>query len=928
MKMKETLNLGKTKFPMRGNLPVKEVERQAEWNEEDVYAQRQEKNKDKTPWVLHDGPPYANGNIHIGHAMNKISKDIIIRSKSMSGFRSPYVPGWDTHGLPIEQALTNSGVDRKSMTVAEFRKLCEDYAWKQINGQRDDFKRLGVAGDWENPYLTLAPEFEAQQIRLFGDMYEKGLIYKGAKPVYWSPSSESTLAEAEIEYQDVESPSIYVAFKARDTKGKLPENAEFIIWTTTPWTIPSNMAIAVNPNFEYSVVAVADRKFVVATDLVNRLATELEWADYTVEGEPVKGIDLEYMVAEHPYYDRDSLLILGDHVTTESGTGLVHTAPGHGEDDYFASLNYNLDVLSPLDDQGHFTDEAPGFEGVFYEKGNELSIEKMKENNRLLKLDYFSHSYPHDWRTKKPVIYRATPQWFCSVEKIRERTLDVIDNEVKWWHPSGQTRIYNMIRDRKDWVISRQRVWGVPLPIFYAENGEPVCTPETIEHVANLFDEFGSNVWFEREAKDLLPEGFTHPASPNGEFTKEMDIMDVWFDSGSSHHGVLRTREDLTFPADMYLEGSDQYRGWFHSSLLTSVAVNDEAPYRSVLSQGFVNDGEGRKMSKSIGNTVSPNDVIKQRGADILRLWVSSVDTYYDVRISDDILGQVAENYRRIRNTVRFLLGNLYDFDVKKDAVAYEDLASIDQYMMNRLNEMVRNVRHAYDTFDFMTVNHEITNFLTLDMSNFYLDYAKDVVYIELPESAKRRTMQTVMYAVAKAVTTLLTPVIPHTTEEIWTYLQEEEAYAQLADFPEVVTYENADTLEEKWSAFMALRSDVNKSLETAREEKVIGKSLQAKLHIFANEETKALLDSVGEELATYLMVSQLEIHDLSEAGADVTAYEGYSLAIEHAHGETCDRCRGVYEEVGTIEAAPHLCARCADIVINHYPEALVEEEN
>lgn len=926
MKMKETLNLGSTKFPMRGNLPIKEVERQAVWKEQDVYGQRQEKNKDKKPFVLHDGPPYANGNIHIGHALNKITKDIIIRSKSMSGFRAPYVPGWDTHGLPIEQALTNSGVDRKSMTLAEFRKLCEEYAWKQIDSQREDFKRLGVAGEWDNPYVTLLPEYEEQQIRVFGKMAERGLIYKGLKPVYWSPSSESTLAEAEIEYKDVESPSIYVAFKVKESFDKLPENTEMIIWTTTPWTLPANLGISVHPDFEYSVVKVDDHNYVVASELLTKVAEKLAWTDYTII-ERVKGQDMDRMVAQHPFYERDSLVMCGEHVTAEDGTGLVHTAPGHGEDDYHIGQAYGLDVVSPVDDQGKFTAEAPGLEGIYYAKGNETILEILREKGALLNLSYFVHSYPHDWRTKKPVIYRATPQWFCSVDKIRQQTLEAIENDVEWIHPSGQPRIYNMIRDRGDWVISRQRVWGVPLPVFYAENGEAIITPETIDHVATLFGEQGSNIWFEREAKELLPAGFTHPGSPNGKFTKETDIMDVWFDSGSSHAAVLQTRENLTFPADMYLEGSDQYRGWFNSSLLTSIAVNDQPPYRAVFSQGFVNDGDGRKMSKSLGNTVSPNEVAAQRGADILRLWVTSVDYFYDVRISDDILGQVAEAYRKIRNTIRFMLGNLSDFNVEKDTVAYADLDSVDQFMMNEINHLVATVEKAYEEYDYLTIYQGITNFLTTQMSSFYLDYAKDVVYIELAESSKRRNMQTVMYEAVKAITILLTPIIPHTTEEIWQYLQEEEAFAQLAEFPAVKSFANTEELNNKWQAFLAFRDNVNKSLELARDAKTIGKSLEAKLHIYPNAETLSILEAVGEDLNTYLIVSQLEVHADETAPETADQYDGFALIVEHAHGEACERCRGIYEEVGTIEAAPTLCQRCADIVINNFPAALVAEE-
>ncbi|WP_028273785.1 isoleucine--tRNA ligase [Atopococcus tabaci] len=921
MKMKETLQLGKTKFPMRASLPTKEVERQKEWEEQQIYEKRQEVNKDKPTFVLHDGPPFANGNIHIGHALNKISKDIIVRYKSMSGFRSPYVPGWDTHGLPIEQALTNKGVNRKEMTIAEFRKLCEEYAWEQINKQREDFKRLGVAGEWDNPYVTLTKDYEEAQIRVFGKMAEKGYIYRGLKPIYWSPSSESALAEAEIEYKDVRSANIYVAFGVRDGKGKVDSDASFVIWTTTPWTLPANLAIAVHPDVDYAVVNADGRKFVVASKMVEGVAAKLGWEDVQVLKE-IKGSDLENVTAQHPFYDRESLLVLGDYVTLEEGTGLVHTAPGHGDDDYIVGQKYGLPVLSPVDGRGCFTDEAPGLEGVFYDDANKIITEWLEEKGALLKLDFFTHSYPHDWRTKKPVIFRATPQWFASIKTFREDILKEIEN-VEWLQPWGMQRIYNMVRDRGDWVISRQRAWGVPLPIFYGENGEAIISPETIDHVAGLFKEHGSNVWFEREAKELLPEGFTHPSSPNGEFTKETDIMDVWFDSGSSHEAVLQTRENLTFPADMYLEGSDQYRGWFNSSLTTSVAINGTAPYKSVLSQGMVLDGEGRKMSKSIGNTIEPNKVIKQKGADIVRLWVASVDSQSDVRVSMDIINQVSEVYRKIRNTIRFLLANTGDFDPEKHAVSYEDLRSEDKYMMNRLYQTTEKVIQAYEAYDFSTVYKTINNFCITDLSNFYLDFAKDVVYIESEDAYERRAMQTVFYEAVVVLTKLLTPILPHTTEEIWSYLKEPEEYVQLAEMPEVRTFENNSSLLEQWENFMVLRDYVLKALEVARNAKEIGKSFEAKVTLYPNETTKQLLESMNTDLRQVLIVSELDIKELSEAPENAMEFDGMSVLVEHKHGETCERCRIISEEVGTIEEAPTLCGRCYSIVKEHYPEAL-----
>ena len=924
MKLKETLHLGKTGFPMRGNLPNREGEWQKEWDEKDLYGQRQKLNEGKPSFVLHDGPPYANGNIHLGHSLNKISKDIIIRSKSMSGFRAPYVPGWDTHGLPIEQVLAKQGVKRKEMDIVEYRKLCHDYALSQVDKQRADFKRLGVSGDWEHPYVTLTPDYEAAQIRVFGKMAEKGYIYKGLKPIYWSPSSESSLAEAEIEYHDVKSPSIYVAFKVVDGKDLLDTDTSFIIWTTTPWTLPANLGISANPDFDYVQIKADGRKFVVAKDLLETVSKEIGWENVEVLQE-FKGEVLDLMTAQHPFYDRTSLLMLGDHVTLDAGTGLVHTAPGHGEEDYIVGKKYGLDVLSPLDSRGCYTAEAPGFEGMFYDKANPIVTKMLEENGSLLKLDFFTHSYPHDWRTKKPVIYRATPQWFASIDKFRQDILDEVE-KVDWIIPWGKTRLYNMIRDRGDWVISRQRAWGVPLPVFYAENGEAILTHETIEHVAELFAEYGSNVWFEREAKDLLPEGFTHPGSPNGIFTKETDIMDVWFDSGSSHEGVLRNRPELKFPADMYLEGSDQYRGWFNSSITTSVAINGVAPYKAVLSQGFTLDGEGRKMSKSLGNTIVPETVIKQMGADILRLWVSSVDYEADVRVSMDILAQVSEVYRKIRNTMRFLLANTTDFDPKANRVAYEDLRSVDKYMMVRLNQTIEQIRkEGYDKYNFLHIYRTVVNFLTVDLSSFYLDFAKDVVYIEAADNHERRCMQTVFYDTAVALTKLLTPIIPHTAEEIWSYLKEEEEYVQLAEFPEVESFANQEELLDMWKAFMDFRDDVLKALEVARNEKLIGKSMEAKVTVYPNEQVRALLTALNANLPQLLIISPdfftVSIEGPASAPEAAQKFEDVAILVERAEGHVCDRCRQVKAKLSDHEHLEHVCEHCAEVIESEFPE-------
>lgn len=919
MEYKDTLLMPKTEFPMRGNLPNKEPEWQAKWEEMDLYDQIQQKNADKPTFILHDGPPYANGELHMGHAMNKVVKDMIVRQKSMSGFRSPYVPGWDTHGLPIEQALANKGVKRKEMSVAEFRKLCAEYAYKQVDIQRAGFKRLGVTGEWANPYITLQPEYEAEQIKVFGEMAKKGYIYKGKKPVYWSPSSESALAEAEIEYQDKKSASIFVAFKVTDGKGALEEGTNIVIWTTTPWTIPANMGITVNPDLEYVVVAVNGEKFVVAEALFPSLRETLGWEAAEVV-KTVRGAELDRVVTRHPFYDRDSLVMNGGHATAEAGTGAVHTAPGHGEDDFIIGQKYGLETLAPLDDRGVFTDEAPGFEGVFYDTANKMVTEKLEEVGALLKMEFITHSYPHDWRTKKPVIFRATPQWFASINAFRQELLDAVQG-VTWTPAWGETRLFNMVRDRGDWVISRQRVWGVPLPIFYAENGDSIITDETINHVSELFREHGSDIWFEREAKDLLPAGFTHEGSPNGEFTKENDIMDVWFDSGSSHQAVLEARPYLNRPADLYMEGSDQYRGWFNSSLTTSVAISGEAPYRNVLSHGFALDGDGRKMSKSLGNTMLPGKVINQLGADIVRLWVASVDYQADVRISDNILKQVSEVYRKIRNTMRFLLGNISDFAPATDAIAYEDLREVDQYLLIKLDELVKNVRASYDKYEFSTIYHQINNFCTVELSQFYMDFAKDVVYIEAADSKDRRAMQTVFHEAVVVLTKLLAPILPHTADEVWSHLADQDAASiHLTEMPEVKHYPATEAITEKWDQFMQIRDVVQKALEEARNEKIIGKSMLAKVTLFVDGEAKQLFDSLEGDFAQLLIVSDFElVEGLEGAPANAVKDHHVAVAITVAEGETCERCRVVKKDVGENHDHPTLCKRCADIVVENY---------
>lgn len=926
MKLKETLNLGQTAFPMRAGLPNKEPQWQEAWDQADIYKKRQALNEGKPAFHLHDGPPYANGNIHVGHALNKISKDIIVRSKSMSGFRAPYVPGWDTHGLPIEQVLAKKGVKRKEMDLAEYLEMCRDYALSQVDKQRDDFKRLGVSADWENPYITLTPDYEADQVRVFGAMADKGYIYRGAKPVYWSWSSESALAEAEIEYHDIDSTSLYYANKVKDGKGILDTDTYIVVWTTTPFTVTASRGLTVGPDMEYVVVVPvgSERKYLLAEVLVDSLAAKFGWENFEIVTHHT-GKELNHIVTEHPWdTEVEELVILGDHVTTDSGTGIVHTAPGFGEDDYNVGIANGLDVVVTVDSRGLMMENAgPDFEGQFYDKVTPLVKEKL--GDLLLASEVINHSYPFDWRTKKPIIWRAVPQWFASVSKFRQEILDEIEKtnfQPEW----GKKRLYNMIRDRGDWVISRQRAWGVPLPIFYAEDGTAIMTKEVTDHVADLFAEYGSIVWWQRDAKDLLPAGYTHPGSPNGLFEKETDIMDVWFDSGSSWNGVMNARENLSYPADLYLEGSDQYRGWFNSSLITSVAVNGHAPYKAVLSQGFVLDGKGEKMSKSLGNTILPSDVEKQFGAEILRLWVTSVDSSNDVRISMDILKQTSETYRKIRNTLRFLIANTSDFNPKQDAVAYENLGAVDRYMTIKFNQVVDTINKAYAAYDFMAIYKAVVNFVTVDLSAFYLDFAKDVVYIEAANSPERRRMQTVFYDILVKLTKLLTPILPHTAEEIWSYLEhEEEEFVQLAEMPVVQTFSGQEEILEEWSAFMTLRTQAQKALEEARNAKVIGKSLEAHLTIYASQEVKTLLTALNSDIALLMIVSQLTIADEADKPADSVSFEGVAFTVEHAEGEVCERSRRIDPTTKMRSYGVAVCDASAAIIEQYYPEAVAQ---
>lgn len=926
MKLKETLNLGKTAFPMRAGLPNKEPLWQAAWDEAQIYQKRQKLNEGKPSFHLHDGPPYANGNIHVGHALNKISKDIIVRAKSMSGYNAPYVPGWDTHGLPIEQVLAKKGIKRKEMDLAEYLEMCRDYALSQVDKQRQDFKRLGVSADWDNPYVTLDPAYEADQVRVFGAMADKGYIYRGAKPVYWSWSSESALAEAEIEYHDIDSTSLYYANKVKDGKGILDTDSYIVVWTTTPFTVTASRGLTVGPDMDYVLVqpASTSKKYLVAGGLLDSLAPKFAWTDFEILSHH-KGSELEYIVTEHPWdSDVDELVILGDHVTLDSGTGIVHTAPGFGEDDYNVGTKYKLEVAVTVDERGMMMENAgPDFQGQFYDKVLPTVIEKL--GDLLLAKEVINHSYPFDWRTKKPIIWRAVPQWFASVSDFRQEILDEIEKTT--FHPSwGKTRLYNMIRDRGDWVISRQRAWGVPLPIFYAEDGTAIMTKEVTDHVANLFEKEGSIIWWKKEAKELLPEGFSHPGSPNGEFTKETDIMDVWFDSGSSWNGVMNAREQLSYPADLYLEGSDQYRGWFNSSLITSVAVNGHAPYKAVLSQGFVLDGKGEKMSKSKGNIISPNDVAKQYGAEILRLWVTSVDTDNDVRVSMDILGQVSETYRKIRNTLRFLIANTSDFNPNTNRVAYEELAPVDKYLTIKFNKLVEVFNISYENYDFMAIYKAVVNFVTIDLSAFYLDFAKDVVYIEAANSLARRRMQTVFYDILVKITKLLTPILPHTAEEIWSYLEfEEEEFVQLTEMPVAEIFEGEEDIFSAWDAFMTLRTQAQKALEEARNEKVIGKSLEAHLTIYASDEVKTLLTALDSDIALLMIVSQLTIADFADAPTNAISFENVAFTVDHAVGEVCERSRRVDPTTRMRSYGAFVCDASAKIIEENFPEAVAQ---
>ncbi|MEW6001729.1 MAG: isoleucine--tRNA ligase [Nitrospirota bacterium] len=923
---KDTLNLPRTDFPMKANLTQREPAMISFWEEKGIYRKIQEKNKNNEHHILHDGPPYANGPIHIGHALNKILKDIIVKYKSMKGFYSPFVPGWDCHGLPIElQVDKNLGEKKNKVDILQKRRLCKEYAARFVDIQRDEFKRLGVFGDWQNPYLTMSYQYEAAIVREFNKFVELGYIYKGKKPVHWCPSCITALAEAEVEYADKESPSIYVRFRIKDSKLKEKfsvlgeKKVFFLIWTTTPWTLPANLALAVHPDFEYVAVEKGEEVYIVAEKLLDSLREKLH-----IDGEvilTVRGKELEDMEAEHPFLERRSRVIPGDFVTAGEGTGIVHIAPGHGEDDYEIGLKYGLDIYAPVDDQGRFkftgAEESLPFQGKLVFKANEEIIKILKDRGVLLKEEKVIHSYPHCWRCKKPVIFRATEQWFISMEKNNLRVKSLSEIESVTWIPKwGRDRIYGMVLNRPDWCISRQRAWGVPITLLKCDSCQEFVTdPVVLSGIEGLVEAHGADIWFVKNAKDFLPPGYKCRKCGSLSFSKEMDIMDVWFDSGVSHAAVMEADERLSWPATMYLEGSDQHRGWFQSSLLASVATKGRAPYETVLTHGFVVDGQGKKMSKSLGNVVAPQEVIKENGAEILRLWVSAEDYREDVRISEEILDRLTEAYRKIRNTCRFLLGNIYDFDFKDYS---KDLLEIDRWAMGRLQTLTKKIVLSYERIDFHEVFHALYNFCVVDMSSFYLDVLKDRLYTSGADSVERRAAQWVIYQILSTMTRLMAPILSFTAEEIWRYIpsfSEESVF--LASFPEFDEKSYDKELEERWNDLFAVRNEVNKALEIKRAERFIGNSLEAKVVFYLPEKYKNLFSKYRDFLPIFFIVSSVEITekkpDLYYSSAEI---EGLEIKIERAPGRKCQRCWNWRESVGTFPEAPEICEGCYKVIL------------
>ena len=923
MDYKTTLNLPKTEFPMKANLKDLEPRMIAKWQAEQVYEQCQAQAAGQPSYILHDGPPYANGHIHIGHALNKTLKDIIVKFKTMEGFRSPYVPGWDCHGLPIEhQVLKNLGPKKEGMSQSEIRKHCREYAEKFIDIQRSEFKRLGVFGDWSNPYLTMNFAYEAAIVRELAKVVGAGGVYKGKKPVYWCGFDETALAEAEVEYADHESPSVFVRFLLPDAAKALPslqgKETAIVIWTTTPWTLIANLAIALHPEFDYVAAGAGNRVLIIAEGLLKQAMEKFGISEYRVL-EKFKGKTLEGLKARHPFFDRDSLVILGDHVTLEAGTGAVHTAPGHGQEDYDVGLKYGLDIYAPVDHKGRFTKEAGEFAGMQVFKANKGIIDLLRSKGALLAEEKISHSYPHCWRCKNPVIFRATEQWFISMKTndLLKKTVENI-HRVNWVPSWGKDRILGMMENRPDWCISRQRAWGVPIIAFTCKQcGELLLERKIVDHVADIVQKEGADAWFTRSTQELLPAGTQCKKCGGSGLEKEMDILDVWFDSGVSHAAVLKQRPELDWPADMYLEGSDQHRGWFHSSLLTSVATTGQAPYRTVLTHGFTMDGAGKKMSKSAGNIVAPQEVIDKFGAEVLRLWVSSVDYRDDQRISQVILAHLAEAYRRIRNTCRYLLGNLSDFDPAKDRVSDSDLLEIDRWALHRLQKLVQRVRKGYDDFEFHIVFHSIHNFCAVDMSAFYLDILKDRLYTAKAASVQRRSGQTVMHAILSAMVRLMAPVLSFTADEVWGYMRDASKATSvfLHRFPEAEEKYIDTALEERWERIIAVRGEAAKVLEGLRRDKKIGHSLDSKVTLYAEPQLFDFLKAYAKDLAFIFIVSAVEVAKESEAPADAFTSEvikGLRIAAGPAAGTKCGRCWMYSESVGTVKDHPEICGRCA----------------
>lgn len=905
MEYKETLLMKKSNFEMRGNLNVKEPVLVENWKENKLYEAMNANREGAEEYVLHDGPPYANGDMHCGHMLNRILKDFVVRYKNMKGYKTPFIFGWDTHGLPIENQVTKSGVNRKTTPIVEFRKKCEEYAYKQVARQKEQIRRLGLVGDFDNPYITLNKEYEAWQIHMFAIMALKGLIYKGLKPVYWSPSSESALAEAEIEYADVLSHSIYVAFPVKDGKGVVDQDARLVIWTTTPWTLPANLAISAHPDFIYGEYETNKGKLVFLKEFEEQLKEELDLGEIKCL-KTFKGSELEYVVCKHPFYDRDSLVIVGTHVTNDAGTGLVHTAPGHGVEDYQVCKNYpgrGLEPYCPVDERGYMKKgTGEGIEGLFYEDANEAVLKIIKDNGSLLKHKTFTHSYPHDWRTGKPLIFRATSQWFCSIEPIREDLIKEIHN-VKWYPSWGENRMVNMIKDRADWCISRQRAWGVPIPIFYNEDGSPIIDKMVFDHVENLFRQYGSNIWYEKSAKELLPEGYKNDKSPNGNFTKENDIMDVWFDSGSSWAEVLLGRKHK-YPSDLYLEGSDQYRGWFNSSLIVSLATQGVAPYKAVSSHGWVLDEHGEQMHKSKGNGVDPIKIANVYGADILRLWVASVDYHQDVRIGDNLIKQVADQYRKIRNTLKFISWSVVDFDPKQKM---DKLEKVDEYILAKLDELVELCDNSFDKLDFVSATSAISTFMSTDLSSFYLDISKDALYCEKEDSLRRRQIQYTIYTVGETLLRLLNPILPFTMDELNKNLPGERKWnAQLLDYPKSsMKKEDRDILLKEYEELLAFRGDVLKNLEESRNNQVIGSSQQALVLIPSDSKYVPLMNKHGLlALAKDCVVSEIKI------SGDIK-----DIVVKHHEGKFCSRCWNYEDDAIEQNDGSYLCKRCQEVV-------------